>query len=137
MIQENNNLISLYNLSIAAEIRLNKEYLEAANISLSNIYRFNGYWLQIYNQKVFLDPYYSEYPIVITDIGESINLIKTTKKVTIFFNNKEIIEIIEWKNNKIHNVIHYKFIYVKNDNYNFIKNNKINYDIMLNSDRIE
>ena len=46
---------------------------------------------------------------------------------------KEIIEIIEWRNNKIYNIIHYKFIYIKNDNFN----NKINYDKMLNDDRIE
>ena len=133
MIQQNNNLISLYNLSIAAENRLNQEYIQAVNKSLRNICRFSGYWLQIYNQKVFLDPYYSEYPIVSTDIGESINFIRDTKNVSIFFNNKEIIEIIEWRNNKIYNIIHYKFIYIKNDNFN----NKINYDKMLNDDRIE
>ena len=112
-----NGYESLYNLSIAAERRLEIEYINNFNISYRNIAYNNGYWLQIYNNKIFENPYYSDYPIIITDIQHCINIFKKNEGIKIK-NENNVIEIVEWKNNQIYNLVYYKFIYINREHLN-------------------
>ena len=91
-----------------------------------------GYWFQIYNEQLFINPENHNFPIIILDNIDD-NLQKLKKKYNISVNLKldNLIKIIQFKNDitgtqisdEVFNIIYYKFIKINNNMIEDILNN--------------
>ena len=91
-----------------------------------------GYWFQIYNKQLFINPENVDFPIIILDNIDD-NLQKLKKKYNISVNLKldNLIKIIQFKNDitgtqisdEVFNIIYYKFIKINNNMIEDILNN--------------
>jgi len=119
-----NNYTSLNNLAFAAT---NKFYLE-----LLNEKNQDGYWLNIFN---FCECIKNEkdykYPLI---INKKYNEFPIFENCSFQYKFNNTIEIVEWDNIKIKNIIHYKYVikynkknnlYIDEDVYNFLDENMI------------
>ena len=117
-------MIGLDYLSLASYL-----YEQQLNVVIEN----NGFWINIFN---FVAPLCKEnenkYPLIIYNNYETLPEFNNTS-IELKINN--IIEIIEWKNNKFYNIIHYRFVPLKY--FNESQYNKNEYLQFINQDRID
>ena len=124
----NTDFNNLYLLSNASSIRYKEEYNNIINDMISK----GGYWFQIYNKQLFINPENVDFPIIILDNIDD-NLQKLKKKYNISVNLKldNLIKIIQFKNDitgtqisdEVFNIIYYKFIKINNNMIEDILNN--------------
>ena len=124
----NTDFNNLYLLSNAASIR----YIEDYNNIINDMISKGGYWFQIYNKQLFINPENVDFPIIILDNIDD-NLQKLKKKYNISVNLKldNLIKIIQFKNDitgtqisdEVFNIIYYKFIKINNNMIEDILNN--------------
>lgn len=92
----------LENLALAAEDRYQYEKSKDNN---------DGYWVNIFNfLRSFKKYEENKYPLI---IHKDYNGFPSFYNSTIEYKYNDTVEIIEWKNREVYNIIHYKFINTK------------------------
>ena len=124
ILNSNNDMTGLDYLSLASYL-----HEQQVNTIIDN----NGIWINIFN---FFTPLFKNNNIknslIIYNNYETLPEFNNTS-IELKINN--IIEIIEWKNNKFYNIIYYRFVPLKY--FNKSQYNKNEYLQFINQDRID
>lgn len=93
---------SLNNLSIVARYRYNSEIRNS----------INGYWLNIFDfqKSIKNNTNYNNYPEIINEVYDRFPIFYNC---TIEYKFNNIVEILEWNNGRIINIIHYKYTIIE------------------------